>query len=254
MMKFSIFLLLNFVLFVNAQAEESPYLISGFDDVLRQAENTGVLKSALKILEADKTFAGMPELYRQLTVNEVNPKFVLVSAISTWFDGRVESFLEQNEMPSHSAYLRNWLTEWSIEDFKLNRIKTIIDDRPLRKFIVIFDNSEASLRLSERLHQLYPIKVKAIYLRQVVLNKRPESATYFYTAFDIAMNEYMQKRLPLAALEKVAADVLSETRKYLIFPPYAICPKDYVSCPKENLEVKEVCQLVQDHVRNLCLR
>ncbi len=39
-------------------AVEKPYIISGFDDVLRQAENTGLLKASLQIFEKDKTFVG----------------------------------------------------------------------------------------------------------------------------------------------------------------------------------------------------
>jgi phosphatidate phosphatase APP1 len=253
-MKYIFFLLMTLLPLTKASAVETPYLISGFDDVLRQAENTGLLKSALKILEADKTFAGMPELYRQITAKETSPQFALVSAISTWFDGRIETFLEQNEMPTHTQYLRNWLTEWSIEDFKLNRIRLIMAAHPNRKFIVIFDHSEASLKLSKELYQLYPSLIQAIYLHKIVENQVPQGESTYYTAFDIAVAEYTQNRLTLDALKKVGASVINETRKYLLFPPYAICPKDYIPCSKESSDTKEICQLVGDHVRHLCLR
>ena len=139
----SIFII--FLLFaLDLRASEQPFVISGFDDVLRQAENTGLIKSALKILEEDRTFTGMPELYKALTHEEPSPRFVIVSAISNWFGNRIERFLTSAQFPSNKRYLRNWLTEWSIEKFKIEKIREVLQEKPNRKFIVIFDNSEAS--------------------------------------------------------------------------------------------------------------
>ena len=55
--------ILTLLLSVQLGANEKPLIISGFDDVLRQAENTSLLKATIKIFEEDKTFSGMPELY-----------------------------------------------------------------------------------------------------------------------------------------------------------------------------------------------
>jgi hypothetical protein len=114
---FAVFLTLPLV------ASEKPYIISGFDDVLRRAENTGLIKASLKIFEKDKTFSGMCELYSVISANETVPAFTLVSAISNWFDGRIENLLTRYNCPSHQSYLRNWLTQWSIQSFKIASLK-----------------------------------------------------------------------------------------------------------------------------------
>ncbi len=62
LMKKILFLCLLLFAGTLAKADQKPYIISGFDDVLRQAENTGLIKASLKILGNDKGFSGMPEI------------------------------------------------------------------------------------------------------------------------------------------------------------------------------------------------
>lgn len=180
---------------VAVSAEERPYIISGFDDVLRQAENTSFLRAALKILEKDKSFTGMSELSTGISQFEKPPKFAIVSAISNWLDGRVDRFLRESKYPENRRYLRHWLTEWSIEDFKIQKIAEIIERLPYRDYIVIFDNSNASIGLATRLAKEFPGKIKTVYLRRVVEKATPKNAVSFFSAFDIAMHEFAEGRL-----------------------------------------------------------
>ncbi len=238
-----------------ASAEEHPYIISGFDDVLRQAENTGLVKSALKILEKDKTFTAMPELYRELSREEsASEKFSIVSAISSWFDGRIGGFLAKSGFPENQRYLRNWISEWSIEDFKMSRIEKIISDKPQRKFIVIFDNSDPSLVLSEKLHSRFPEQILAIYLRQVVEKPVPSSATPFITAFDIAISEFAAHRMTSDEVLKVGSAILAESQPDLILPEYAQCSTSYTHCEKVSPEIGRVCQQIKSRIEEICRR
>ena len=51
-----LFVSIILALAVHAQAVEKPYIISGFDDVLRQSENTGLFNAAIKLFAKDETF------------------------------------------------------------------------------------------------------------------------------------------------------------------------------------------------------
>lgn len=247
-------LILFFVMLfgVNSEASEKPYIISGFDDVLRQAENTSLLKAAKKILEEDKTFSGMPELYQVISGQESFPNFTLVSGISNWFDSRIDAFLLGSRYPSHRRYLRNWLTQWSIEDFKIEKIREVINERPQRSFIVIFDNSDPSLSMADKISTEFSGKVLAIYLHQVVGKKVPTSAIGYYTAFDIAFSEYKSGRLADDDVLKVGQAILSENNVEMLVPSYAECPKHYNSCDSQNPKVSELCVRVEDHLTSLC--
>lgn len=248
-----VFYLVSFIIFATpVYSDNRPFIISGYDDVLRQAENTGLLKATLKILEDDRTFTGMPELYSSITVKEKNPKFVLVSAISHLFDSRIENFLHAESYPAHKRYLRNWITDWSIKKFKVGTIDKIISERPDRFFIVILDNSDPSLELAEQLQVKLSTTIKAIYLRQVARKKLPEKAIPFYTAFDIAINEFRSGRLDSTEVQKIGNTILSEENVSNLFPDYAICPKDYDPCRGNEPAIGEVCSNLLRHVRKMC--
>lgn len=252
MLKKFIFLFAIFLYGFSSVASEKPYIISGFDDVLRQAENTSFLKASKKIFQEDQTFSGMPELYQVISEKESHPKFTLVSAISNWFDGRINHFLLKAHYPSNHRYLRNWLTQWSIEEFKLEKIRTILNERPQRTFIVIFDNSEASLIMAEKMNYEFSKKILAVYLRQVVNKKIPVSAIGFYTAFDIAFNEYLEGRLNSEDVIKVGQAILMENNVEHIIPSYAACPISLKSCETQASRITELCLKVRDHLESLC--
>lgn len=250
----SLFLLGIIVFSILSSAEtKKPRIISGFDDVLRQAENTSLLKAALKLFEKDKTFSGMPELYQGLTKDELqNPKLSLVSAISFWFQGRISEFLLEFHFPSLELLLRNWLTEWSIENFKLSRIQKILARYPERQFIVIFDNSQASLEISEKLVREYKTRISELYLRQVVLRELPSKIVPFFTAFDIAINEYRSNHISKNDLETVANAILNESIAEKIIPAYAYCPKEYNPCPSGSQDIVNLCGSVKNKILKIC--
>ncbi len=235
-------------------AAEKPFIISGFDDVLRQAENTGFLKSAIKILEKDRVFSGMPELYSTISKQESAPQFVIVSAIAIWFDQRIDNFLKESGFPVHRRYLRNWLTQWSIEDFKMQSIHEIVSQRPSRKFIVIFDNSDASLLLANQLRQQFSNQIEAIYLRKVIEKKLPAETIAFFTAFDIALHEHLSGRLGTSEVETVGNAILKEQEPTRLFPAYSICPRSYDPCKQVDASIFKICQKVQAHIQDLCQR
>lgn len=247
---------LVFIFFIlickTADSKEKPIIISGYDDVLRQAENTSLLRATLKAFAQDKTFNGMPELYTVISNNRPNPKFYLVSAITSLFDERIHNFLNATGYPPHQRHLRNWLTEWSISNFKIKKMKEILVKNPQSQFIIILDNSDASLSFAKEVRQNFSNEVQSIYLRQVVQKDNPESTIRFYTAFDIAVNEYKLQRLSISELEKVGNSITNESRVDLLFPTYAICPKDYTPCDETQTETKSICDKVQTHVRALC--
>jgi phosphatidate phosphatase APP1 len=251
-MKTALIFILFAALTAHAQTTK-PVLISGFDDVLRQAENTGLAKSAVKILEKDKTFAGMPELYQAITSDETTAtKFTLVSGIATWFEGRIRGFLNASQYPQAELALRNWLTEWSIEKFKAKHLEKILAGHPGRHFIVIFDNSEPSLEIAETIRTQYGDRISPVYLHEVVFRAERPGTVNYITPLDIALNEYQLGRLTTVDVEKVAQAILAEKDAELIIPDYAYCPTQYDPCSKTSRELAGSCSLVQTKIVAIC--
>jgi phosphatidate phosphatase APP1 len=220
-------ILTTLMLLITHSISASTTLISGYDDVIRQADNTSLVKVALKVLEEDRGFVGMPQFYSHYAGAK---KFYLVSAISSTFENRIERQLQAENYPAHELYLRNWLTEWSIEDFKLSRIRKIIDMLPEDRFIIIFDNSEASMELTKTLRAEFKEKILEIYLREIVKKAPPPGARFFHTAYDIARNEASHGRFSKAAAQFIYQSLESTKDKTLIIPNYAYCPEQFKYC------------------------
>lgn len=121
-----------------------------------------------------------------------------------------------------------------------------------RKFIVIFDNSEASVNLVEEINRRFPKKIVGIYLRQVQNKQLPLGATGFYTAFDIAVKEYKQGRLSKEEVTKVSEVILNQHDIDLIIPGYAMCPSSADPCFMGAMDVKALCTKVRKHLQLIC--
>lgn len=251
MTKMFIILILGVLCSKEIRASERPYIISGLDDVIRQANNTGLINASLKLLEEDKTFTGMPELYSAIAKDEVAPRFVILSAIPDWFTNRMKNFLDRTQYPERGLVFRSWPGEWSIEDFKMRRISELLRVKKDRKFIVILDNSEASVEFARRLRSYSPTPIVAVYLRQVVQRTPAFPAMGFFSAFDIAVAEFMAKRISATEVTHVGRRILRETNIENLFPSYASCPTTIASCQEET-EIHEICKQVSHHLLNLC--
>ncbi|QDK37581.1 phosphatase domain-containing protein [Bdellovibrio sp. NC01] len=252
-MKTPMFSLLFSLVLTSPAFAQSAYIISGFDDVLRQAENTGLVKAAIKIFEKDHGFTGMSVLYSEISKNERDPHFSLVSGIATWFENRVDSLLTREQFPSRRLYLRNWVTQMNLEKFKIDNVATIIDDHPGRKFIVIFDNSDASLTLADQLMNKFPAQILEVYLHQIIDKKIPSRAKAYHTAFDIAVNEYKNGRLDAGSVKNVADSILKENRLEALIPAYAVCPPNKTSTDFElPQEIEMLRGQVESHLATLC--
>ncbi len=236
---------------VCADAEvRKPYVISGYDDVLRQSNNTGALRAAKKLLSKDASFAGMPELYRILANGDSD--FAIVSATSSRFTDGARELLKKEGYPPSVLHFRSWLTDWSAVEFKNARIMKLVNDNPGRQFIVVLDNSDSSVSLSARLFRDQPTKWAAIYLRETVQRDPAPSTVSYITAFDIAANEFLQGRMSRDDLALVAKAVIGEEQSSRLVPDYAFCPTDYDPCKRNEPQLRNECAPVRAKVRALC--
>lgn len=238
--------------FVSQAQNQKTVLVSGFDDVLRQAHNTNIFSAGLKLLEKDKPYAGMPELYRRMMVSGGTAQFYVITAMTNWLESRVDKFMKDYQYPQHSVYMRDWVTEWSITKFKMHHLEEILKVNPDSQLIVILDNSTASVELADLLKALHPGKVAEIYLRQTVEGKSSSQAKTFVTAFDIAFREFVSGRLNEDGLVAVGRSVLDDKNMENWIPSYAYCPKNYDPCAGFSLGARGVCDEIKTKVSGYC--
>jgi phosphatidate phosphatase APP1 len=227
-------------------------VISGFDDVLRQADLPNPLSSAWRLFTPDEGFAGMPTLYKALVPPAEN--FVIVSGITSLYGKTATRFLRAEGYPPFQLRFRNWLTEWPIAAFKMNAIRDVVWLTPERKYIFIFDNSAPSLEIAGKLRSTLSSFVTAIYLRQTVPRNAVPGTIGFVTALDIALAEFAAGRLPEAKVVAVARALLVEANPARIIPPYAYCPRESAPALPRKLgrTSAKLCLAVAQKIRDFC--
>lgn len=239
-----LFLLSLLFLLAGAQAQT---LISGLDDVVRQAENTGLMSSSLKMLEKDVGYAGMDLLYQQHLERSEKKHFILLSAMPDFFSARVEEFLIKNKFPSAKFRLRNIFTDWSILSFKLTAVAGILK-KEQDQLIFILDNSPASLDFSRALMEKYPKQVARIYLRQTLFKEVPAGIIPFITSLDIAFGELRAGNLSNQDVRELI-QLLENAPDHLLIPSYSYCPLDYNPCQQG---IFQSCDKFRNRIRSLC--
>lgn len=229
-----------------------PVLVSGFDDVMRQADNTGLLRAARRLLSPDLTYAGMPQLYQELTCPDIEPRMYVVSAITASLETRARTFLARAGFPSSQLHFRRWLLQWSQERFKWARIEWLLSRHAGQRFIFVLDDSPTSVRLSRRLLTSHPSRIAAVYLRETVRRELPAGATPFLTAFDIAASELAAGRITSSAAARVAEAVLAASDPHHLIPTYSYCPATRPACSRGEAAVAPQCERVRALVLTIC--
>lgn len=248
-------LALTLVLLVSALGRAhacGPVLVSGYDDVLRQADNTGLLRAARRLLTADVTYAGMLELYQILSCPGSDPPMYVVSATPSALTSRARAFLARSGYPASRLYFRRGWLQWSPERFKQARIERLLSAHPDRRFVFVFDNSPTSVRLSQGLLQAHPTRIAAVYLRETVKRDLPSRVIPFITAFDIAAREFTAGRITAIDTARVAEAILAERDANQVIPGYSYCPVTSPPCAFRNADVADQCRRVREHVQRIC--
>ncbi len=112
--------------------------------------------------------------------------------------------------------------------YKISHIESVIRENPNDSLILLGDNVEADHKVYLEVAKRNPNKVDKIYIRKVKNEDVPASVIGFYSAFEIAGQEYEEKRLNLAQVEDIANSILTtkDCFMYQVIPKYAYCPTE----------------------------
>ena len=87
----------------------------------------------------------------------------------------------------------------------------------------------------------------AIYIH--VINGRPiaDSATKYWTSFDLALREFVAGRMDIAGVDRVARAVLDSPKLSYIIPRFAECPsqENAFQWQMQTIFVKEAAEVTQ---------
>lgn len=178
--------------------EESSFgVISDIDDTIIQTGITNLFdtlgNTLLKNARTRLPFEGVKEFYTALQVGSTgkifNPLFYISNGPWNLFDF-LDEFIKVNKIPLGPILLR---------DFGLDRDKTFADDHHKIKkitnilnkyselpFVLLGDSGEKDPEIYERVCQLFPDRIKAVYIRDVT--SEPRDSKVRKIAADVTSN------------------------------------------------------------------
>lgn len=233
--------LLLLALFCTSFAQ-SQVLISGYDDVLRQSNNTSLYNVVRHFFKPDQGYTGMNRLYRMILKRTGQEKFHLLSATPGIFEGHVSQFLKAQNYPPVEIHLRNLLTNPFLKSYRLQELEVIC---PQNDCIWITDTSDSILEVIKDLKNW----TGSLYLRETVKKEYPPGAKPFITTFDLALHELRAGRVSRKDVKMLLVDLLGETNPELLIPSFAHCPQDYDPC---ELGIFPLCERFKLKIQGIC--
>ncbi len=214
-------------------------VVSDIDDTVKITHVTNKADLLFRTFFHKSTFAGMPELYQELTktshANEValNPAAELVEPKnSVVFLSNGPQFLQTTlthlffgvGFEGFQIRLRDWISQSSkiFKNFAMNSLVQETED----PFLMLGDDTERDPEVYEKFRTTHPSERSlSVYIHRVVGPQRaiPEGMIEYYTAFDVALSELQAGRLTEDQVVRVGQVVLAAPEEKLI-PGFADCP------------------------------
>jgi hypothetical protein len=212
-------------------------LVSDLDDTLKVSQTSDSLQTVFRGLFKKEAYAGMSTLYQEL----IGPKgeFLVISSSPRAIRGKIHRFLKKHQFPEHQIWLRDWLKQPKVREYKTKnfaRLKTNFSG----PFLIFGDDQEVDPEVFSEFQRENPELVLKIYIRRIRGRKLPKECFGFVTAFDIALQEFYEKRLKIPQVSRIAKSILDEPNDNLLIPHFS-CLKEIeapLECPATlgNLE------------------
>lgn len=225
-------------------------LVTDLDDTLKITNVLDASDALRNALFSKKAFSGMPEVLNALE-EESNGLYIL-SASPNLLNFRIKRFLNFNEVNYHSFFTRRVTQLGDKEKYKLDVLKSVseVDNDEL---ILFGDNAEIDGEIYLKFKEQQPQSVARIYIHDITHNPKLENIVYFYTAFDIALNEYLLGNLSFAQANSIGSKILLEKDLNLIIPDFAYCPTKNADFNKTPLSALSLTQAaVQTKIIGFC--
>jgi hypothetical protein len=213
-------------------------LISDIDDTLRMTNVQSRYETVRNGLFGSGIFAGMQKLY--LEMSKKASAWSYLSGSPHWMENSLRTYLVgQLSFPNGEFFLSNWLRWEKSGVFKKRMLPEILKkiEYPV---ILIGDDTESDPDVfQEILSQYGSARILKVYIHQIKGGKLPEGLTPYWSAFDIALEEFEAGRLSLEQVGEVAEAIFRTNGFEQVFPVYKSCPSEFSIRSGKNAQQHE---------------
>ena len=137
------------------------------------------------------------ELYRLF--NENNPRFFYVSKSESNLFPTISNFILHNKLPTGVFFLTPYLSFWQLirekkdKDFKLKKIRFLIENSSDHTFVLIGDDSQRDMEIYYELVTEFDDRISDIYIRQTRKHVSEKHKTIWNKLLKTDVNAYYFK-------------------------------------------------------------
>lgn len=207
-------------------------VVSDLDDTIKITNTRSFRAAAYNSFFNTTAYAGMPELMNEMA-SYTNALFY-VSASPKIVNSRIRKFFNVNDLKVSGFYTRSLSQLGDKVKFKINAITDILNTTE-EDVILMGDDSELDPEVYVKIQELFPNRVQAVYIHNVYNAEKKTEANSYFTAFDIAVSEYLDQRMDFAQVTTIATDILFEKDLSKYIPSFAHCPSTMEEFSKNPL-------------------
>ncbi|MCO4753892.1 MAG: DUF2183 domain-containing protein [Bacteriovoracaceae bacterium] len=216
--KILILVALIYVSISNSFAKTS--VISDMDETVKRTRGES-FRGFYHSFLTHKVFSGMDTLLK-----DMKGDLFFVSENFNLFEFNIEKLVDEYNLKAKEVYTKTPFAYDSDFAYKYATVKRIIESSK-DKFILIGDDEGIDQDVYTQISKDFKGRVLEIYIHVVKNNKKlSNKVTPYFTAFDIAVNEFKKGRLNKEQVTAVGKKLLSEDKFHKAFPKYAHCPKE----------------------------
>jgi phosphatidate phosphatase APP1 len=218
-----IFLLLLNVTLATTSFAKGLSVISDLDDTLKITNSGDMSEAVMNALFSTKAFTGMPELMADMEAytNELN----ILTASPEMLNKQITKFLRVNDITYKGLYMRSFEDMGDKFKYKYDVVVKVLNETG-DDLILIGDDGEVDQNAYAQASLDYPGRIASIYIHKVSNKELLKGVVGYYTALDIAVNEYREGRMTLSAVSSKIKEFLNSSKKEMkkYFPHFAVCP------------------------------
>lgn len=228
-------------------------IITDLDDTVKITHTNNTADSVRRALFTNQIFSGMDTLLQHMSVSPSHPAITFISASPEMLRGKIRKLFERFQIPFDDLFLKPSRFKGSNYDYKYQIINDLLDG-PSAPAIFFGDATEYDPQVYAQLSADYPDKVLKVYIHQIGNQQLYTNQTPYYTAFDVAWEEWEDGRMTEAQVLDVGSHIVNERRDKRIIPNWATCPSSRKNRRLAPNKMTAMKRLVEDRVQKVCSR
>lgn len=197
-------------------------IVSDLDDTIKITNSANLGDASANGVFTTDVFTGMPQFLQE--AKSYAQDLIVLTASPSVLAPRVRSLLRKHQIEADGLYLRNPIAEGS-KTFKLRVLKNLMQNSQ-DDFIFVGDDVSHDAEVYTTMAKLYPERVKAVYIHNVLNRDVREGTTQYWTSFDLTLREVLANRMSVKAVSESLKSLLAEAKMRFIFPKFAHCPSE----------------------------